>query len=230
MELKEVKRLIKAIKAASYSMLAPVWHSARSAWLYPNVGFGTDCIVANNCSFEGHNKFAAKCVLSDISVGYGTYSAEESSLKRADFGRYCSIADHVQCGLPLHHIETVSTHPLLEGATLVTARTKIGNDVWIGSGAKLLGRNGAVEIGDGAVVAAGAIVTKDVPPYAIVAGAPARVIRYRFSQNVIKKLLAIKWWDWPHEQIEKKYKIFEDINLFIGENTADSKYGVNGSI
>ncbi|MDG4883925.1 CatB-related O-acetyltransferase [Mesorhizobium sp. WSM4884] len=77
----------------------------------------------------------------------------------------------------------------------------IGNDVWIGHGAIILP---GVKVGDGAVVGAGAVVTRDVPSYAIVGGSPARLIRYRFSQDVISNLLAIRWWEWDDGKIKKE--------------------------
>ncbi|WP_140538245.1 DapH/DapD/GlmU-related protein [Mesorhizobium sp. B1-1-8] len=77
----------------------------------------------------------------------------------------------------------------------------VGNDVWIGHGAIMLP---GVAIGDGAVVGAGAVVTKDVPPYAIVVGSPAKVIRYRFSEDVVAKLLAIQWWQWDDEKVKSE--------------------------
>ena len=81
--------------------------------------------------------------------------------------------------------------------------------MWIGLNVTILG---GVTVGDGAVLAAGAIVTKDVPPYAIVGGNPAKIIKYRFSKEQIEKLLKIKWWNWP------MYKIFNNINLLENEN------------
>jgi acetyltransferase-like isoleucine patch superfamily enzyme len=83
----------------------------------------------------------------------------------------------------------------------------IGNDVWVGVGAIILS---GVTVGDGAIIAAGSVVTHDVPPYAIVGGIPAKVIRFRFSEQQIKKLLDISWWNWSDQ------KIAANINLFYG--------------
>lgn len=100
----------------------------------------------------------------------------------------------------------------------------IGNDVWIGNGVTLLP---GVKIGDGAVVAAGSIVTKDVPPYAIVGGNPAKVIKYRFTDEQIEKLLDIKWWEWDDRKIEANKENFKlEIQAFID---AHHKEGVKQS-
>ncbi len=89
----------------------------------------------------------------------------------------------------------------------------IGSDVWVGSDALLLG---GVRIGSGAVVGAGAVVTKDVPPYAIVGGNPARVIRYRFDEETIARLLRIRWWHWPHEKVKEYIPLFNhDMKGFL---------------
>jgi acetyltransferase-like isoleucine patch superfamily enzyme len=83
--------------------------------------------------------------------------------------------------------------------------TNIGNDVWIGDKVIVIG---GITIGDGAVVGAGAVVTHDVPPYAIVAGVPAKVIKYRFDDEKIRKLLDLKWWDWSEEEIKQNREFF----------------------
>lgn len=124
-------------------------------------------------------------------------------------GKFCSIAEQVTIFLGgEHRTDWVTTYPfnyfLAEhAANRGHPKTKgdvvIGNDVWIGMGATILS---GVRIGDGAVIGARALVSKDVPPYAIVAGNPAKVIRRRFADGVINRLLEIRWWDWPIPQIE----------------------------
>lgn len=123
-------------------------------------------------------------------------------------GRYCSIARNVEIGVANHPTGFLSTHtfqyslsyfPRLPGYAQIRRRTwrshpptLIGNDVWVG--AKAIVRAG-VTVGDGAIIASGSVVTKNVAPYAIVGGVPAKLIRYRFSQDLIKKLLLVKWWE-----------------------------------
>jgi acetyltransferase-like isoleucine patch superfamily enzyme len=107
-----------------------------------------------------------------------------------------------------HRLDTVASFPIRHRLGLAGIETSghpwskgdvtIGNDAWVGRGAKILG---GVTIGDGAVVAAYSVVTRDVPPYAIAAGAPARVVRYRFADHLVAALLRIRWWDWDDERI-----------------------------
>lgn len=133
-------------------------------------------------------------------------------------GKFCSIA----CGAKFlfasaNHTQTsVSTYPFpiffeewdLDIGDVMSAWDHkgdivIGNDVWIGYEAVIMA---GVTIGDGAIIGARAVVTKDVPPYTIVGGVPAREIRRRFSDDVIARLLELKWWDWPAEQIQRNIK------------------------
>ena len=131
-------------------------------------------------------------------------------------GKFCSIACRAKFlfNSANHTLSSLSTYPFpiffdergLEKSDGAAAWDRkgdivIGNDVWIGYEAGILA---GVTIGDGAVIGARAVVTKDVPPYAIVGGVPARVIRSRFPEETVKALLRLKWWDWPAERIQEK--------------------------
>ena len=146
-------------------------------------------------------------------IGRGTYGCPRLFGYRNDgglkIGAYCSIAADV--GIFLggeHHPEWVTTYPF--GALWhehdhpeqpkSRGDVVIGNDVWIGREAVIMS---GVTIGDGAVVGAGALVAKNVPPYTIVGGNPARPIRMRFPEDVVARLLALRWWDWPDERIRR---------------------------
>jgi len=126
-------------------------------------------------------------------------------------GKYCSIgsgAVFMMAGNQGHRMDWVSTFPFYYQANIFqssknaykkTKDTTISHDVWIGSETMIMA---GVTIGSGAVVAARAVVTKDVPPYAVVGGNPAQVIRYRFDDETIAKLLKLKWWEWTEEEVK----------------------------
>jgi acetyltransferase-like isoleucine patch superfamily enzyme len=133
-----------------------------------------------------------------------TFDDRDAQLR---IGKYCSIAVGAQILVGgEHRTGAISTYPFRQLLGLTHASNTsfshgdvvIGNDVWIGYGAIVLSGR---KIGDGAIVAAGAVVTRDVPPYSIVGGNPARVIRHRFPPEVVEKLIAIAWWDWPEAKI-----------------------------
>ena len=147
-------------------------------------------------------------------------------------GKYCSIAHGAQfiSNIANHHMDGFSTYPFAArwgkeaGYDYYYPKKgdiRIGNDVWIGSDAAILP---GVTIGDGAIIGARSVVTKDVPAYTIVAGNPAKQIKQRFSPEIIENLLNIKWWDWPHEIIVKNAHaiVGQDIDKLISLNR---KYG-----
>lgn len=146
-------------------------------------------------------------------VGKYSYCGYDCEISNAEIGNYCSIAGQVFIGGAEHPMDWVSTSPVFQnvkhsGSTKrfckkelePSKKTLIGNDVWIGYRAII---KQGVKIGDGAVIASGAVVTKDVVPYSVVGGCPAKHIRFRFSENIINEMLAIKWWDLPDDDIQK---------------------------
>lgn len=153
---------------------------------------------------------------------YSYISGPRSYVEDAQIGKYCSIARQVTIGVSGHNYNWVTTSPIITSAKYDVIdqnvsepqrdRPIIGNDVWIGMNAIVMR---GVKIGDGAVVAAGAVVTKDVEPYSIVGGNPARHIKYRFSEQVIERLLEIRWWDWPEQRIRNNASLFYDTANFI---------------
>jgi acetyltransferase-like isoleucine patch superfamily enzyme len=166
--------------------------------------------------------------LQAIEIGRGTYGepvvydwGEGSKLK---IGNFCSISLNVMIFLGgEHRTDWVTTYPFnvfwdsakhIQGHPKSKGDVIIGNDVWIGMDALILS---GVTIGDGAVIGTNAVVAKNVPPYAIVAGNPARIIRYRFDAETIEKLLEIAWWNWPDEKIDAAVSLLlsPDISQFI---------------
>lgn len=148
--------------------------------------------------------------LSDAVIGRYSYCGYGCRITACDIGAFCSISDNVVIGADEPPIDAVSTSPVFhEGRNILKRnfaahpykrgeQTIIGNDVWIGLGAIV---KAGVRIGDGAVVGAGSVVTRDVPPYAIWAGAPAREIRKRFDDKTVRALLDLQWWDWPEQRL-----------------------------
>jgi len=156
---------------------------------------------------------------------YGSPELHSPRRARLTIGRFCSIANGVTVNLGNHRTDLTSTYPF----TVLKAQwpggnqspdhathgdIEIGSDVWLGT--RCFIRSG-LRIGHGAVVGACSVVTKDVPPYAIVAGNPARIIRYRFPPDIIRRLLDIAWWDWEYDDINAhlKYIMSEDISTFL---------------
>lgn len=146
-------------------------------------------------------------------------------------GRYCSLGHRLVFEVGLNHnYREVSTYPFRDLKLKDDTGTVnhyfesnhyqviIGNDVWIGCDVTIMG---GVRIGNGAVIGAGAVVAKDVPPYAIVVGNPAQIIKYRFSEDAIKKLQAIKWWNWPADQVRRCLPKMRDADAFVEEFYAD---------
>ncbi len=131
-------------------------------------------------------------------------------------GRFCSLSHKLTFHVARNHnYKAFTTYPKFGRANKSSKNPRqiiIGHDVWIGHGATILG---GVKIGNGAVIGAGAVVAKDIPPYAIAVGNPARVIKYRFDEETIKKFLAVKWWNWDLKKIEENLPLAQDVEKFL---------------
>ena len=192
--------------------------------------YGVGCTISST-DFEGNNVIMNNVKLNHCFLGLCSYVNNSSELSYTKIGRYCSIADHVKVCLGNHPTrDFVTTFPAFyydttkelgytfhQGGTSLyknifplsdekgNFQVVIGNDVWIASNVLILG---GVKIGDGAIVGAGSVVVKDIEPYSIVAGNPARLIRKRFTQDQIDSLEEMSWWKFPIEKIKSNYLKF----------------------
>lgn len=187
--------------------------------------FGDSCLVGDSCRVE-ESKLGffswlyPNGIVYSSEIGDYSYAQKNCSIWHSIIGKYCSLSWNVSIGGGEHDFRKVTTHSILyakmygfvEGE-LYDRFSKpciIGNDVWVGAGAQILR---GVKIGDGAVIAAGAVVTKNVKPYSIVAGVPAKKIGQRCSDELIEKMLMIKWWDFPDAIIKENVALLnEDIS------------------
>lgn len=145
-------------------------------------------------------------ITSNVEIGDGTYINRNSSVENCVIGKYCSISEGVKINPVEHNLKLVTTHPIAGESGhygICNQKVDIGNDVLISLNTIILS---GVHIGDGAVIGAGAVVTKDIPPYAVAVGVPAKVIRYRLESSEIEKLESIRWWDWPRSKIERNIR------------------------
>lgn len=198
------------------------------------VSLGKKVRIHKETVFEGKNRVGSNTDVSLSKLGRCTYVGGRCCLVRCEVGRYTSISNSVELVKGQHPIrEYMSTSPMFYskqyggGWTYVEDEyfepykyvdnekrwsVKIGNDVWIGRGTKILE---GVTIGDGAVVGAYTIVTKDLVPYGIYVGCPARLVGYRYDSEIIDLLLSYEWWNKDENWIKENAFLFRNKNMFI---------------
>lgn len=179
-----------------------------------------------NSIIDSTSKVESGSNLVNVTIGKYSFCGYDCDIINTRIGSFCSIANNVVIGGAMHPISWVSTSPVFYyGRDSINKKfsthrrpedlpTVIGNDVWIGEGVKI---KQGVSIGTGAVVGMGSVVTKDIPPYAIVAGNPARIIRMRFDDDVVESLLSAQWWNMPESKLSQLAKYITDPRKFISE-------------
>ena len=174
-------------------------------------------------TFGIYNEVGARTKVAESSFGDYSYVVNDSDIIYTTVGKFCSIAAHTRINPGNHPLQRVAlSHFTYRSSSYNLGpddasffdwrrsfRCVMGNDVWIGHGAIVLP---GIKLGNGAAVGAGAVVTKDVPPFAIVVGNPARVIRHRFSPEIIAALERIAWWDWTHDQLASGLQDFRKMS------------------
>lgn len=190
--------------------------------------------LVQNSEFAGYNSVGKFSRIRNCRFGTGSYVGSHSVLTNCSIGSYCSIASHVSLLSGDHPVSGFfSTSPsfysptpanglALSGRNLFEEfrytdperrfLAEIGNDVWLAGHVRILQ---GVRLGDGCVAAAGAVITKDVEPYAIVGGVPARLIRYRFPPEIIRRLLQLRWWEKSAEELARARAFYQETEAFL---------------
>ena len=203
------------------------WRLSRLRSSYPTCRFYERVVIDRQSTLGGYNVFFEGAKVVESTIGRHTYLQERSIVIQADVGSFCSLAMGSFIGLPQHSLRMVSSHPAfyLKNTPLVktfsagdiatgSPRTTIGHDVWIGQNASIMA---GLRVGCGAVIGAGAVVTKDVPDYAIVGGVPAKMIRYRFDEEIRSALLNSVWWEQSDIWIQENIGDFLSVKSFAGK-------------
>ena len=221
-----VRNVLKAVKDVVRENFKRNFRSVISTIRHPNCEFDPGASASKDSFFAGGNIVRWNSFVVGCSFGRYSFCGRNCSLFYSDIGAYTSIAANVRIGLAAHPLDrNVALHTCFhhaweqvpfsvkDSSCVAFKRTQIGSDVWIGDSVII---PGGVKIGHGAVIGAGSVITKDVPPYAIVVGAN-RILRYRFDEETRKRLLEIAWWDWDNQTIEGFLPFINDSEEFLRE-------------
>jgi len=198
---------------------------------FSNAAIDSGSFISPDSVIGTNSHILSGCYLNSAKIGAYTYVNRNSFIQNATIGNYCSIATDVIMGHGLHPLDRFSTSTIfykaknalnlqLVAEDLDFAEYKpvnIGSDVWIGTRVIIMG---GVTIGHGAVLASGAVITKDVPPYAIMGGVPAKIIKYRFNNDVQHRLLQTKWWEKDARQV---FSIQDELLAICGTEEVNYK-------
>jgi acetyltransferase-like isoleucine patch superfamily enzyme len=198
------------------------------AYKFPN------SVIYSGVKICKQSKIGKKTVLFDnvklinSNIGAYTYIQKNTDIYDSEIGNFCSIASNVQIGLGFHPMDFISTSPIFYDCSQPlpefftnnkfnidnSQRVIIGSDVWIGVSSII---KSGITIGVGSVIGAGSIVTKDVPPYSIVVGVPAKIIKYRFDNDLIAQLIESKWWELDKDILKQLNDTYSDPKIFLNQ-------------
>lgn len=201
----------------------------KALWIFKNcINYMLTPLSLKKGDVKCHEKsYICKSVkMYNSTVDKYSYIGGHSILINTNVGKFCSIAGHCYFGLSNHTSTYISTSPIftekkngthhswIEKNISVNSQMciEIGNDIWIGERVTIMG---GVKVGDGAIIGTGAIVTKDIPPYAVAVGVPAKVVKYRFDENTIAKLLKLKWWNLSEDILKQNISLFQTDQIKI---------------
>jgi virginiamycin A acetyltransferase len=217
------------IKAFAKSILGVYY---KMKWNNSNVRFLNNSKIDRITFFEGYNSIGESTIMSNCYIGCGTYISKHNHFTGIKFGRYCSIGSFIINTAGIHPTtKFASTHPAFFSKGKAAGFTfseeqkfqelkyveenylvVVGNDVWIGDNVTIMS---GVKIGDGAIIGSNCLVVKDILPFSINVGVPSKVIKYRFSDEIIGELLFLKWWNKGFKWIKENSIYFSDVEVLI---------------
>ena len=174
-----------------------------------------------SCKIDKRTWIGHRSNLINVTIGKYSYVGVNNSICNCNIGSFCSIGSYCAIGGGVHPLDKLSTSPVFYDKgncfrtcnfianpenNLKVPTVTLGNDVWVGENCFI---KAGITIGDGVIIGAHSVVTKDIPSYAIIAGAPAKIIRYRYNEDKIKELLEMQWWNWDDSQIQDNLYLFE---------------------